>query len=71
MERQTNAALEPVVEPLRQQVRRGPANIDETGWRENRQRAWLWVVVSATVTVFHIARNRSSAVARLAHAQST
>ena len=64
MERQTNASLEPVVEPLREHVRRGPANIDETGWRENRQRAWLWVVVSAAVTVFHIARNRSGAVAR-------
>lgn len=64
MEHQTNAALEGVVTPLREHVRNGPANMDETGWRENRQRAWLWVVVSASVTLFHIARSRGSAVAR-------
>lgn len=65
MEQQTNAAIEPVVTPLREHVRNGPANMDETGWRENRKRAWLWVAVSASVTVFHIARNRNAAVARL------
>lgn len=64
MEKQTDAILEQVVLPLREHVRKGPANIDETGWRENRQRAWLWVVVSASVTIFHIARSRGGAVAR-------
>ena len=39
-------------------------NIDETGWREDRRKAWLWVTVTALATVFTIARNRSAAVAR-------
>lgn len=64
MEKQTDAILEQVVLPLREQVRKGPVNIDETGWRENRQRAWLWVVVSASITIFHIVRSRGGAVAR-------
>jgi transposase len=64
IERQTAKALEPVVAKLRAHVRRHPINMDETGWRENRQRAWLWVAVTSAVTVFHIARSRGSAVAR-------
>src|SRR5262249_49443646 len=35
-----------------------------TSWREEGQRAWLWVVVTALVTVFHLCRSRGSAVAR-------
>lgn len=37
---------------------------DETGWRQRRQRAWLWVVVSALVTVFVVHRRRSTDAAR-------
>jgi transposase len=37
---------------------------DETGWREGRQRAWLWVAVTTLVTVFLIHRRRSAAAAR-------
>lgn len=37
---------------------------DETGWRQRRQRAWLWVMVSALVTVFVVHRRRSTAAAR-------
>lgn len=64
MEKQTDVILEQVVLPLREHVRTGPVNVDETGWRENRQRAWLWVVVSASITIFHIARSRGGAIAR-------
>jgi transposase len=39
-------------------------NIDETGWRENRHKAWLWVTVTAWATVFTIARHRSGPVAQ-------
>jgi transposase len=38
--------------------------MDETSWREDRKRAWLWVAVTAWVTVFHIARSRGGEVAR-------
>lgn len=37
---------------------------DETGWRQRRRRAWLWVMVRAVVTVFGIHQRRSTAAAR-------
>jgi transposase len=37
---------------------------DETSWREDRHKAWLWVAVTATFPAFTIARNRSAKVAR-------
>jgi transposase len=36
---------------------------DETGWREDRHKAWLWVAVAGLFTVFTIARNRTARVA--------
>ena len=35
-------------------------NIDETRWREDRRKAWLWVTVTAMATVFTIAGRRSA-----------
>ncbi len=40
------------------------ANIDETSWREDRKKAWLWVTVTRLATVFTIAGHRSGEVAR-------
>jgi len=40
------------------------ANIDETSWRENRMKAWLWVTVTRLATVFTIAGHRSGEVAK-------
>ncbi len=39
-------------------------NVDETGWKEAGQRRWLWVVVTATVTLFHVASGRGAGVLR-------
>jgi transposase len=64
LEQQTTAALTPVVEELREHIKTEHANLDETSWREEGKRAWLWVAVTALVTVFHIARSRGGAVAR-------
>jgi transposase len=36
-------------------------NIDETGWRQTKQRAWLWAAVAAGLTVFRIDRSRGGA----------
>jgi transposase len=58
LEQQTSSALAPVVEQLRQYCRTQPANVDETGWRQQKRRAWLWVAVTSLVTVFHIAWSR-------------
>jgi transposase len=40
------------------------ANIDETSWREDREKVWLWTTVTRFFTVFTIARHRSGDVAQ-------
>ncbi len=37
-------------------------NADETPWKQGKQRPWLWVAVTALVTVFRIASGRGSTV---------
>jgi hypothetical protein len=62
-----SVALAQPVEELEAYVKQQPAcNVDETSWRqdEQTQASWLWVVVTALVTVFHIVPSRSGAVAR-------
>jgi transposase len=39
------------------------AHLDETGWREGRTRAWVWVAVTAWVTVFVVRLSRGAKVA--------
>jgi transposase len=36
--------------------------MDETGWRQERKRAWLWTLVTTELTVFRIDRSRGGAV---------
>ena len=46
-------------------VQRQPvAHVDETGWREGRRRAWLWVAATATVTVFLVHARRGAGAAQ-------
>ncbi len=53
-------SLATAVEEARTYVERQEAvHADETGWREGRQTAWLWVASALWVTVFLIHRNRS------------
>ena len=40
------------------------AHVDETGWREGRRRAWLWVAATATVAVFLVHARRGVAAAQ-------
>jgi transposase len=64
LERITAAVLEQPVAELAEHVKSAEAaNIDETGWRENGCKAWLWVVVTSLGIVFRIARSRAGAVA--------
>ena len=37
------------------------ANVDETGWKQGRAKAWLWAAVTATVTAFLIRPTRGRA----------
>src|SRR5438270_5022599 len=58
LERSTAEALRRPVAELDGYIRTQHANVDETSWREAMQKAWLWVVVTPLVTVFHIAATR-------------
>jgi len=62
LERATADALAPAAEEVRNHVAGRPANVDETGWREGRKRAWLWVAVTQFVTAFTIRLSRGRAV---------
>jgi transposase len=62
-EQAQSAALAPVVEEARAAVQQAAVvNMDETGWREEQRRAWLWTAVTAELTVFCIDRSRGGSV---------
>jgi transposase len=62
-EQAQSAALAPIVAEARAAVQQAAVvNIDETGWRQEQQRAWLWTAVTAALTVFRIDRRRGGAV---------
>ena len=55
IEREVSEALAAPVEEAREYVRAQPVvHADETGWRENKGRAWLWTAASTAVTVFRL-----------------
>jgi transposase len=58
------AVAEPVAEARAHVQQQPAAYLDETGWREGQQRAWLWTAVTAGVTVFVIRVSRSGKVAQ-------
>jgi transposase len=57
------ALAEPVAEARAYVQAQPTAYLDETGWREGQERAWLWTAVTAWVTVFVVRLSRSSRVA--------
>jgi len=62
-EQAQRAALAPIVEATRAAVQHADViNMDETGWRQEQRRAWLWTAVTAELTVFQIDGHRSRAV---------
>jgi transposase len=62
-EQAQSAALAPVVEEAQAAVQEAAVvNMDETGWRQEQRRAWLWTAVTADLTVFLINGSRGGAV---------
>jgi transposase len=49
---------------VRKYVRTQNVNIDETAWRENKKRAYLWAAVTPQAALFRIARGRTAEVAQ-------
>jgi transposase len=62
LQHKTAAALEPIAAAARAHVAGRSANVDETGWREGGKRGWLWVAVTACVTVFLVRLSRARKV---------
>ena len=58
-EQAQSAVLAPIVAEAQAAVQQAAViNLDETGWRQEDQRAWLWTAVTATLTLFRIDRSR-------------
>ena len=58
------ALVEPVAEARAYVQAQPAAYLEETGWREGRQRAWLWTAVTAGVTVLVVRLSRGAIVAQ-------
>jgi transposase len=65
LEQQVSAALAAPMAEAQAHVRAQPvANVDETSWREQTRRCWLWVAVTALVTVFLVRPSRGGQSAK-------
>jgi transposase len=65
LERQSAEALEAPYHELAAATHHAAVvHVDETSWRQECGKAWLWATVTALMTVFTIARQRSAAVAQ-------
>jgi transposase len=65
LEQCTSKAIGEPVEEAREYVKTQPVvHMDETGWHEANQRAWLWVAATTWVTVFLMRLSRGGQVAK-------
>lgn len=65
LERQSAVVLEAPYNELATAVHTAEViHADETSWRQERGKAWLWATVAGLITVFTIARNRNAQVAQ-------
>src|SRR5262245_7953444 len=64
VEQEVATIVDPVVAPMRQHIKDQPVNMDETSWWQGQQRAWLWVAVTAYLTVYELVASRGAKVAR-------
>lgn len=65
LEQATSEALAKPVEEAKEYVaEQAVANVDETGWRQANNKAWLWVAATTWVTVFVIRLSRGGQVVK-------
>lgn len=55
-------ALDPSVREVTDYVRQRPANIDETGWKQQAKRCWLWVAAVNGAVLFLVRPSRGAKV---------
>ena len=58
LEATVSRALGPIHAEAHERAKGRDADVDETGWRQGKAKAWLWVAVTAALTVFLIRRHR-------------
>jgi transposase len=63
-EQVSRALAAPVEEALQQAQAQERVNADETSWRQDKKKAWLWVCVAGLVTVFLIHASRGAQAAK-------
>ncbi len=56
----SEALAQPVADAQRYVQHQVAANVDETGWREQAKRAWLWVAATPWVSVFLVLTTRGA-----------
>lgn len=56
----SQALAQPVADAQTYVQRQAAANVDETGWREQAKRAWLWVAATPLVSVFLVLATRGT-----------
>ena len=56
----SDALAQPVADAQAYVQHQAAANVDETGWREQAKRAWLWVAATPLVSVFLVLTTRSA-----------
>jgi transposase len=61
LEQTVSRALAPIHDSAHEQVKGQDANVDETGWKQGKTKAWLWVAVTSLITIFLIRPNRNRA----------
>jgi len=61
----SEALAQPVEEAHAHVMDQQVIHADETGWRERRARAWLWVAATTLVTVFKIHQKRGRVAAKV------
>jgi transposase len=65
LEQRVSVSVADAVEAARRFVRNSRhVHLDETGWREEKHRAWLWVAATPLVSVFEVVRSRGKEVAQ-------
>lgn len=61
LEGAVSRALAPIHTAAHEHAKGLDANVDETGWKQGKSKAWLWVAVTTLLTVFLIRPNRNRA----------
>lgn len=65
LHQEVSEALATGHEKAKQALRKQPVlNVDETGWKTQGRRRWLWIFVTPALALYHVAQSRGAKVLR-------